>query len=469
MRTSSKRLTCAIRPAYFAVVVAVVVVAWMCVFTLVYNNTFQALHRPRFGYSTPPPWTATVSNITHTTFQPTLTGQNHSIRERASVHKPASVDGRSPFVSGTTSSYCKLPTPDGVVLPRNTQYLEQCSSSSPTISVPAAGKKKKVILVYNRPSWMMITDSGDKTFKRCGLEDACIMTNDRRTLHTADAVFINAQHLNFPYPFEAVTNSTRRRPPQQMWVAFSIEPPPLMPQSVRGWENVFNWTMTYRRDSDIFVPYGKLSLRTEAALPARNFTQLALNKTKPVAWFVSNCVTQSAREAYVKELSKYIQVDVYGKCGKLSCVQKDRDCSGMLSSTYFFYLSFENSLCVDYVTEKLFNLYGSADVIPVTRGGVKYDEVFPANTLINTANFKSPRHLANHLHDLMGDLQTYTAMLRAKHRFMLRKNELHEQLGHGFCKLCRMLHDGDRTQARRVYPDFRHWVHKNACLRPKDL
>lgn len=35
-------------------------------------------------------------------------------------------------------------------------------------------------------------------------------------------------------------------------------------------------------------------------------------KTKKVAWFVSNCGTLNKREDYVKELSKYIDVDIYG-------------------------------------------------------------------------------------------------------------------------------------------------------------
>jgi len=58
---------------------------------------------------------------------------------------------------------------------------------------------------------------------------------------------------------------------------------------------------------------------------------------------------------YVKELSKYIDVDIYGKCGEFSC-DRNRDCfSDVAEADYFFYLSFENSFCDDYVTEKLMN------------------------------------------------------------------------------------------------------------------
>lgn len=47
------------------------------------------------------------------------------------------------------------------------------------------------------------------------------------------------------------------------------------------------------------------------------------NKTKLVAWIVSNCQAKSGRNAYVKELKKHINVDVFGECGQLKCDDKN--------------------------------------------------------------------------------------------------------------------------------------------------
>ena len=59
----------------------------------------------------------------------------------------------------------------------------------------------------------------------------------------------------------------------------------------------------------------------------------------------------------VKTMQKHVPVDIYGKCGKFSCPRtKTKECYEMIEREYKFYLSFENGLCVDYVTEKLFNV-----------------------------------------------------------------------------------------------------------------
>ena len=106
----------------------------------------------------------------------------------------------------------------------------------------------------------------------------------------------------------------------------------------------FNWTMTYRLDSDVPRPYGWVepTNRTSRSLPPRScekykwrtyneaefarslpnqtkeFKQLA-KRPKLVAWIVSHCRTRSSRETYVKELQKHINVDVMGGCGMISC------------------------------------------------------------------------------------------------------------------------------------------------------
>ena len=68
---------------------------------------------------------------------------------------------------------------------------------------------------------------------------------------------------------------------------------------------------------------------------------------------VSNCQASNNRMKYVRELKKYIQVDIYGSCGTFACPE-DSDCFDQLKAEYKFYLAFENSNCRDYITEKFY-------------------------------------------------------------------------------------------------------------------
>ena len=58
---------------------------------------------------------------------------------------------------------------------------------------------------------------------------------------------------------------------------------------------VFNWTWSYRRDSDIFEPVGYL--RRRASPPSRDeMLEKTRRKKRGVAWIASHCGVQSKRD-----------------------------------------------------------------------------------------------------------------------------------------------------------------------------
>ena len=117
-------------------------------------------------------------------------------------------------------------------------------------------------------------------------------------------------------------------------------------------------------------------------------------------------------------LQKYIDVDIYGGCGIPCKKGKEGKCWKELPVKYKFYLSFENSLCDDYVSEKFFKIYSlDMHVIPVTRGRTPYKNYFPQNTFIDSADFPSPRELAEHLKSLGSDIKRYAQMLEEKDQY----------------------------------------------------
>jgi hypothetical protein len=128
-------------------------------------------------------------------------------------------------------------------------------------------------------------------------------------------------------------------------------------------DNYFNWTMTYRWDSDMVGPYGYVKPIGNVPLHpsesqmkeylSNSKVNYANGKTKMATWFVSNCNSRSSRNEMVNELQKHVSVDVYGTCGTMTCPRNIEDeCREMAAKNYKFYMSLENSLCLDYVTEK---------------------------------------------------------------------------------------------------------------------
>ena len=91
--------------------------------------------------------------------------------------------------------------------------------------------------------------SGSKTFQRlkCPVQ-ACEFTFDKTRLDQSNAVL-------FHIPLLDVNDLPKSRQPNQCWVFFDMESPRLQ-INLSKVESMFNWTMTYRMDSEIKVLYG---------------------------------------------------------------------------------------------------------------------------------------------------------------------------------------------------------------------
>ncbi|KAH7954305.1 hypothetical protein HPB49_017345 [Dermacentor silvarum] len=153
---------------------------------------------------------------------------------------------------------------------------------------------------------------------------------------------------------------------RQVKILYLLENP--MHTFVQSGDTDIDWMATYRKDSDIVTPYEKFVLFDPLVKTIKRDFDYSQNKTKMVAWFVSNCAASNRRLDYAHELQKHIQVDIYGLCGTLDCPRSESErCYQMLDNDYHFYLSFENANCKDYITEKFFNALRH-NVVPVVMG-----------------------------------------------------------------------------------------------------
>ena len=262
----------------------------------------------------------------------------------------------------------------------------------------------------------------------------------------------------------------QRYNPDQVFVFVSYEPPSYIHSEVyksSEWNGVFNWTMSYRLDSDIPYRYGEFLKMSNDKRKDKNYTKIFKEKRKMAAWVVSHCNTASKREAYVEKLKQYIDVDTFGHCfdGKECSWRNQSECFDHIEKTYKFYLAFENSFCHDYVTEKAYN-WTTRDIIVVVRGPPEYHYYLPLGSYIDTGDFRTVKDLANFLLDIANDKQSYTEYLRATEAYVLRSMYDMPQLA--YCKLCEKLNNLEAN--RQLYPSISDWWDgKGVCWNKTDV
>lgn len=221
----------------------------------------------------------------------------------------------------------------------------------------------------------------------------------------ADAVVFHAngsRHLRKDQP-------PHLKPGNQVWVFYADTSPAYSDGHLftgQSWLDKFDLTLTYRRDSDLFHGFlhtarkNTNATEVEKDIFRNKIRELYGKKTKKVAWFAKRCTSQSKREIYVKKLQKHIPVDIYGRCG-IKCDYGSK-CYNNVAKDYVFYLAFENSLCQDYVTEKVIDAFRMDGVIPVVRSGA--DKFFlPPNSVIDARDFSSAKQLSEYLKFVAGN------------------------------------------------------------------
>jgi len=182
-------------------------------------------------------------------------------------------------------------------------------------------------------------------------ESRCYVTSNRSLLPVEDYAAVVFHGRSLEEADLPLSRSTRQR-----YIYFTLESPINTKENISSFVDFFNWTASYRTDSDIYKPYGKIlqikefdkddKLDAYITEYGKKNTELAGGKRGVAAWFVSNCETASKREDFVQELSEHFPVDIYGKCGNLTCPRDtEAECNNMLEADYMFYLSFENSIC----------------------------------------------------------------------------------------------------------------------------
>ena len=197
------------------------------------------------------------------------------------------------------------------------------------------------------------------------LANYCNITIDNDRFAQADAVVYHMRD-----GFDKNFANEKRQSHQRL--VFALWESPAHTPDLKQYKNFFNWTMTYRWKSHIVSSYYsgnayihtssdfyRLMLRENATkklnLTVERFTHrpsdeiLRKKKLGLAAALISNCGGTSNRLGLIKELQRYVDVKVYGRCGE-GC-PANTNCRKHIAENYYFILSFENSLCAQYTSE----------------------------------------------------------------------------------------------------------------------
>ncbi|KAF9424393.1 hypothetical protein HW555_000532 [Spodoptera exigua] len=270
------------------------------------------------------------------------------------------------------------------------------------------------------------------------------------------------------------------RHPNQKYIFMASESAANFPLCDAMYDNFYNLTWTYKLDSDIRWTYitiidkkgnfvgPKINMTWIYPMKAtpENVKKKISGKTKAAAWFVSNCNAKSGRQNVTKRIEKELKrynltVDIYGWCGKKKCPKdKFEECMYLLESEYYFYLAFENSICEDYVTEKiLYPLQNYA--VPIVFGGANYSRFLPPGSYIN-AREQSASEVAYLIYKAIKNPKIYEDYFRWHNYYEYVKTPPE----HDVCKLCQILNEDPGQHSS--YKHFRSWWnpdHPSLCTK----
>ena len=304
-----------------------------------------------------------------------------------------------------------------ITVPR---YPVRTSETRPDLQTTLPRNEPQMVLIYTsfngRLPWPGLKNSQDFIqFKGQNCRETnCKLSYNKSDFTNSKVVIFHA--YNMPSR-KQMFDLQQRRPRDQVWVYFTLENPIVTSyiaphKNRRDLENVFNLTMNYMRDSDIYHPYGFYLPLNHSELSPPSSINHAKGKSRLAVWTCSGhgqiVNERKLRVLYVRQLKKHIPIDVYGKSAiyfhqpslKDKCI-KDKaygtpDCRSLLQN-YKFFLAFENMNCEDYITEKYWCTPLELGLVPVVMGGANYKDLAIPGSYINVMDFPSIKKLAEYL------------------------------------------------------------------------
>ena len=136
-------------------------------------------------------------------------------------------------------------------------------------------------------------------------------------------------------------------------------------------------------------------------------------------------------------------------------------CFDLVNKEYKFYLSLENDICKDYITEKAFNAL-KLNTIPIILSGADLTTTLPPHSVVDGLS-RSPEELADHLYHLLHNKEEYLAHFTWRESYRVVS---HESVPSP-CNLCSALHS-PAWAVSKTYQDMAGWFNQQSQCRSWD-
>ncbi|CAD5210189.1 unnamed protein product [Bursaphelenchus okinawaensis] len=214
----------------------------------------------------------------------------------------------------------------------------------------------------------------------------------------------------------------------------------------------YNYSITYRDDSDVTLIYDPP--RTEYSRKTdKEIEKIIAKKTEFALSARSNCRTPSKRERLIEQLQSYVNLTLVGGCSKVDC---DNTCLDKLIENHYFYLSFENSICDQYTTEKFFRF--TKFIVPIVLKRSVVPKRIPHDIFIAVDDFNNVIELVNYLKMLVRTPKEYKKYFEwAKHDPLT--DTYSKKVLDAACTSCKLAHELPPKQI----PDYSKILDRDLC------
>ncbi|KAK8773914.1 hypothetical protein V5799_011552 [Amblyomma americanum] len=296
---------------------------------------------------------------------------------------------------------------------------------------------------------------GERVLQACPDRDdgrTCFVTRKRHYLGRADAILFDADNLNY-YDYPALRHRG------QVWVIWTRGKPPLNPSyDLLSMAAKFNWTMSYRGDADVTVPYSMWA-PPPMGLSYESLNQTIRKKKTVGVWLVSECEDDRLAElALVKleeirsdfELARFVALATSSRiiknCGGDECKNR-HECLKNFQNQYFFLFVVESSPCFEHPHEIMFDALHYS-IIPIYFGSSSLGSTVPPFSVFDTTAAASAVEAVGAILNIYVRYERYLDCMKWKEKYRIAAP------GNDLCALCDALYE---NRNRTTNDDVVQW------------